>query len=270
MEYGINVDELLKILSQKKIIIYGIGHVGMKFFYALKKHRLEKNIISFAVSTPLEGQSNIDGIPIRSIEELDNQESVIVCIAVHEAWKEKIAHKLKIVEYIWIYPFLYELLLGHPIELDVNVDLNRMIKTCMGDYRLAVRYMAIEQYFKKNKVGYDIYIKAASLYCDKRTAEERLLKFIELVHNWEHFGYDKSSQVLINTQYEIIDGTHRIATARYFGQKKIICNIFSNELPITKLHGEKAMLTEKVLKDGGFCSEEREELDIRNKIIRGE
>jgi len=269
MVCDIGSDELLRYLSQKRIVIYGTGYVGRKFFYALKKHGLEQNILSFFVSELVEGQNRIEGIPVRNIDVFDNYDHVVVCIAVHEVWKDEIACNLRQMDYIWIYPFLNELLLGRPIEENVHVDLTKVIRNCMKGYRLAVRYMVVEQYFKKNKIGYDIYIKAISLHCDKKTAEERLQKFCEMIYNWERFGYDKSSRISINTQYEIVDGCHRISLARYYGQKKVICNIFSNELSITELHGEKCLLTEEVIKDGGFRAEDIEALDKINKIIRG-
>ena len=144
-----------------------------------------------------------------------------------------------------------------------------ILRTCRNDYRLAIRRLVIEQYFGNNDLGYDLYVRAESLHCEKRTARERLKKFLDLIHSWEKEGYTPNSRIRINSGYEIIDGGHRVATAQYFGQKRVRCDIYSDETSVTEIHGEEAMLTEGVLKACGFSAKELAVLREINRVIGG-
>ncbi|MCM1047761.1 MAG: hypothetical protein NC433_04975 [Clostridiales bacterium] len=267
-----NINELLEQLSQNNIVIYGTGHVGMIFFRVLKEHGLKNNIACFAVSTHINNKNEIEGIPVLTVEEIVNLNKVIVCIAVHESLRDEIIHILiqrEIRKYIWIYPFMHELLMGSPIETGIYVDLDRIMRNYKKEYALAVRYMALEQYFGKSEIGYDIYIRANSLHCERKTAEKRLENFCKLICNWTEHGVDKNSRILINTQYQIIDGFHRIVIARYFKQRELKCNIYADTISLDDLHGEKAVLTQEILRDSGFSYEEIRIIDEKNKFIIG-
>lgn len=269
MESNITIKDLITLLSENKIVIYGTGHVSRKFLCALKKYELEKNILYFAVSPGEKINQKVEGIHVQTISSFCNQ-NIIVCIAVHEALRDEIIcilERMNIKKYIWIYPFLYELLLGCPIKRGTEIDLKNIIQACKGTYELAVRYIAIDEYFGKNKIGYNIYKKALLLSSGKRAVDNRLQKFYDLIHNWEMFGYDSCHHIMINSKYEIVDGAHRVATARYFGQEKIMCDIFSSELSMEDLHGEGAILTESILRKGGFFDEEIELLKKVNKSL---
>lgn len=264
-----NINELLDYLKKSRIVIYGTGHVGKKFFWALRKNGLLQNTACFAVSEVSGNLSTVEGIPVRSIEDLSSEDSILVCVAVHEALKDEMIHTLQrlgMSEYVWIHPFLYDLLLGEPIKRDVEIEVSQILKTCREDYRLAVRWMAIDQYFGKNILGYDLYVKAESLHCEERTAQERLKRFLELIRFWEKTGYLTDSRIRINLRYEIIDGRHRVAVAHYFGQKTIRCDVYSDQTTVTKLHGEEVMLTEKVLRDHGFSVREMAALKEINRL----
>ena len=272
MENDIDADRLLNQLSQSEIVIYGSGSVGRRFLNGLKRNGLKEQIVCFAVSSYLGEKYEIEGIPVQTVEELMIHDNTIVCIAVHEALRDEMIQILKhrkIEKYIWIYPFLYHLLLGHPIETDRDVDVNKIIQSA-DDYRVAVRYMAIEQYFGKSKTGYDLYVRSHLVHCEKKTAEKRLQKFCDLIRSWEKNGMTPDSRILINRQYQIIDGHHRIAAAKYFKQQKIKCNIFPDEIPLEELHGKEAVLTEQILRVGGFSEAEIKIIDAKNKYIKGE
>lgn len=267
-----DTEQLIDLLSNEKIIIYGTGHVALKFYRALKKLDIDKNIVCFAVTSFVEEDKTLKGIPVKPIETLKLQEEEVICIAVHEAVKAEIIetiYRLKInVRYIWIYPYLYELLLGKPIYKDVTIKLNKVLGTCMEDYRMAIRYAAIDHFLGKNEAGFSMYKKAQALHSSEKTAEERLVKFCELIKNWQSGGYDWKSKIFINTQYEIIDGNHRVALASYYKEKTILADVFSADVDIVDIHGKNAMLTKKTLLAAGFSPEEIKSLDDINKAIR--
>ncbi|MCI8567059.1 MAG: hypothetical protein HFI39_12250 [Lachnospiraceae bacterium] len=259
MEQITSAEELLKRLHDSRIVIYGTGYVGKKFFQALKNNGLVQNVVSFAVSKVPADLTVIEGIQVHSIEHIAFGDSVMVCVAVHEALKDKMIGTLEQMgmrKYVWIHPFLYELFLGRPLKRDVDVEVENIVQTCRDDYRLAVRWLVIEQYFGKNNLGYSLYERAESIHCEKYTARERLKKFLELIRSWEKTGYLEDRRIQINSRYEIVDGRHRIAAAYYFNQRTVRCDIYPGEVPVEKLHDEEVMLTEKVLTDHGFSVKE--------------
>lgn len=270
MEQITSVDELREYLQKNRIVIYGSGHVGRKFFQALKSCGLKQNIVCFAVSESLEDLTELEGIPVKRIQNLRDVDAIYVCVAVHEALKDemfRVLEQLGIKKYVWIYPFLYEMLLGSPIKRNVKVKVDHILQTCRKDYRMAVRWLTMEQYFGNSDLGYELYVRAESLHCEKRTAQERLKKFLELIRCWEKTGYLIDSRIRINSGYEIIDGRHRIAAARYFGQETVQCDIYSDKTMAMELHGEEVMLTEGVLKAHGFLAREMTPLKEINRLI---
>lgn len=272
MDDCMSPDKLLEQIAQRNIVIYGAGHIAGKFLKALKLHHYDENVLCFVVTSPEQGLAMMEGIPVRTVEWLAEHKDALICIAVHEALRYDIAAVLRnigVSEYIWIYPYLYELLLGKPVGTNREIDLDEIIRTCEDDYRLAIRYAVIEQYFGKNKVGYDLYRRAQALHSSRETAEERLISFCSLIGKWQKNGYDGKSRIAINTDYEIIDGNHRVALAKYYDQPQIMCDIYEKYMDVTELHGENAMLTGRVLREGGFDDMEMDYLDQINRIIKG-
>lgn len=272
MEDHISSADLLALIAQQDIVIYGSGHIAGKFLKALKLYHYDKNVSCFVVSDPGQSDKTIEGIPVRATDWLAGHQDMLVCIAVHESLRQEIVFALQnlgISRYLWIYPCLYELLLGAPVETQVKVDLDDIVQTCAGDYRLAIRYAAIEQYLGKNEIGFDMYKRAQALHSSPETAGERLTAFCRLIENWQKNGYDEQSKISINTDYEIIDGTHRVALAKYFNQKQIMCDIYEKRVGVTELHGVKAMLTDEVLLEEGFDEREMKYLYEMNRMIKG-
>lgn len=265
-----DAQELVDLLKKEKFAIYGSGHVAKKFFKALCEYGAEKNIICFAVSDSAGATLPIEGFEVKNVREIP--QNTLVCIAVHEALRDEMINTLKqlrIERYVWIYPHLYELLLGEAVKRDVSVRLTDILRTCRTDYRMAVRYAAIDNYFGKNENGFELYKRAQMLHCSKKTAEERLESFCKLIQSWNTKGYDKRSRVLVNEEYEIIDGNHRVALAVYYGQKEMICHVYHTDGGVNTVHGQDAMLTEEVLRKNGFKEEELEALECINEEIRG-
>lgn len=272
MENSIKVTELLELLSRRKFVIYGAGYVALKFYEALKIRQLDKNISCFIVSTFSGSDEKIEGLPIRGVDWLKKNKDIVVCIAVHEALMPEIIGTMQnigVSDYFWIYPYLYELLLGAPIKVGTAVNLNDVIHTCMDDYRLAIRYMAIDNYLGKNAIGFDMYKRAQALHSSPKTAEERLIKFCELINQWQQNGYNKNSRILINERYEVIDGIHRVTLAKYYNLQEIVCDIFPGDFSASELHGANVMLTRQALLRGGFSEEEFERLDEISEAIKG-
>lgn len=269
-----DVDEFIKLISEKKILIYGAGYVAAVFMEALKKHGLEKNVYGFCVTDSIGEQNHMGEFWVKPISQIGVLGNTVVCIATHEVSKrgiEAILLQKGISDYIWIYPFLYTLYMGKPLKEGQWIDVRKMILKNENLYGMAVRWAAIDDYYGNFQGGFYLYTKAMKIHCNAATAEDRANSFIGLIQNWDTHGYDETCQIVINTDYEVIDGEHRVALALYHNQKLLQCKIYNGQ----NLHEEKALMTKEVLLMGGFTQEEIKILDgiircIKNNMLRVE
>lgn len=242
-----NVDVLIKKIEENKIAIYGTGYVSQRFYEILVRRNLTNHLMYFITS---KGGARINGYEVLSINDARIGNDVLILIAVHETIKDEIVRDLekrRYSNYIWIYPELYELMLGNPIKENVSVPIKRIWLRNRDNYCMAVRYLAIDNYYKKNTYGYYIYRQAMSLYNSQRTSEKRLQQFIALIESWERDGYDQKSPSMILDDYSYIDGTHRISLASYFGLEFIMCNVYSAKQNKEIIHNNRAIFPKSLI-----------------------
>lgn len=256
--------ELLAILREKNIIIYGLGFQALRFYEVLKIYGLDKKVQCFITSYPEEAakRSRIDEIPVVWVGNIAFDYNIIICIAMHEAIKEDAISQLNhrgMENYIWIEPYLLELEIGEAPQQEIEVDLYKIWKRCREDYSIAIRYLVIENYYKRNTVGYNLYKKFMQIAASEKTAEKRLQQFLSLIQSWERQGYNKDSIIRILDNYEIINGRHRFTVAHFFGQKSIICQIFRQtertSAWYSNMRNKKAILTREDAINMGFRAE---------------
>lgn len=262
-----DAEEFIQLIQNKRILIYGAGYVASIFVEALKKHGLEKSIYGFAVTENVPEQRRFEEYWVKSIDQVDIADNIIVCIAVHEAVERQIETTLLqkgIINYIWIYPFLYTLYMGQPVKEKQWIDVNKMILQYGNTYGMAVRWAAIDDYYGNFQGGLDLYKKAMKIHCSEATAEERAHSFIGLMQNWDVRGYDANQQISINLDYEIIDGEHRVSLAFYHHQRFLQCKIYKEQ----NMHKEKVLMTKDILLAGGFTQKELERLDGVKEYIK--
>lgn len=267
-----NISNLRYFLEDKDIIIYGTGYIAKKFFDLLILNGIGANVKFFVVTKKKEQEVSIKGIGVRTIEECVIKKSDIVCLAVHETLKneiETVLLKYKIENYIWIYPYLVQLLPLKPLQMNVLVPI-RDILQANEDYRFAIRYLAIENYYNKNTYGFDIYIKAMGLHCEHETAKKRADKFCSLIRNWEQFGYNCETACWINEDKQIFDGAHRISLAKYHGQSDINCDIYKTLPSFWKWYEGDVMLTKKEIDNTDFSMEQLKIIEDAYKRVREE
>ncbi len=263
-----NIPQLVEVLRTYKIAIYGAGYVAVRFYQCLKEHQLNGNVFSFITTTG--NGLETDGLSVVAIDQLEIDERMIICVAVHESIKDDIIDNLikrGFDRYIWIYPFLYSLMLGTPTYSNIKVPISKIWNKVRDDYNIAVRYLAIDNYYERNSNGYEIYKRYLSLFNNEKTSEERLNQFIRLIKNWEEIGYDTSKCSSIFENYKIFDGVHRIAIASYFNQEFIMCNIYPITKNIFEIHNQAAILTKQCALDAKFEPELIALLDATNQRI---
>lgn len=254
-----STEELLGIIRKNDIAIYGIGYVAERFYDSLILHGCKDNIKCFITTKKKVNQYK--GLQVLSLNEYKKKKeflNYLICIAVHESILAEITCELEKVDinnYIWIHPFQHELRFGQPIVIAKEIELSKIIDKIRNDYRLAIRLLAIDQFYGKNSCGYDIYIKTQSLHCETNTAKKRLDNFIDLISNWELNGYDIMSRPEITDNCEIIDGAHRIALAVYKGMKTIPCDIYHSDLG-KEYRNDEVDITQAVISKAGLTEYE--------------
>lgn len=262
-------EDLIKLIHNKKVYIYGTGFVGKRFYHALQEQALEKNVISFVVTN--KSEQRCCGLKVQSLSDITSafrHDTDLVCIATHESISKIIIDSLiksNIKGYVWIYPFLHELLFGKPIFKNVEISVKDLLSSYEGDYAIPVRVLAIEQFYGKNDNGYEIYKKGMSLHCEETTANRRLSQFVELIKRWEREGYDSKSHIKITEKGKIFDGAHRLALAYYHGFEKVYCDVFHVENYDEYITSE-VCVSEKDLRV--FLPEEKEQLRKVSDFIK--
>ena len=93
-------------------------------------------------------------------------------------------------------------------------------------YDLAVRWLAIEEYFGKNTVGFGLYNKMQDNRGTRRNSETRFRWLIDSVCN---DGLDSRSSVEIDSQGRLGSGSHRLALAMYLGVHAIQVRISNTQ-----------------------------------------
>lgn len=263
--------ELLETMQEKKIIIYGAGNIAARFYAVLSRTGIEQNVHAFAVTKPGEERS-FCGKKVISVDEIPVNPGYMVCVAVHESIKDDLFHELKIrkiTNCVWVYPHLFRMFIGTPVQENVFVPVDDIVRNCF-DYRIAVRYLAIEQYYGKNTFGYDLYVRAMALSCDQTTAEKRLTQFQNLIHSWEISGYQQKKKICLDEGNAILDGAHRVTLAKYHGMESVCCDIFRRAPDFRVWMGSETLMEKKTLRNGAFTSDELETIEHTYLRLRGE
>lgn len=265
--------ELIELIRVNDIAIYGAGYVAETFYKALQIQNLENRVKYFIETETTKTNRTIQGVPIITIENIDIIKEMFICIAVHDAVKDEIESILldwNITNYIWIRPYLMELALGKMIERHKKIGTFELVKQePYDDYALAVRYLAIENYYKKNAIGYDIYVKVFSKLCyDAGTPRKRLRNFISLIEDWDKNGYRQEKDISIDEKYRRIDGSHRMSLACYHKTKYLYYNLYPYSGCYDVIMGEWIHVGKDVLRACGLNSFELNTLEQANVRLR--
>lgn len=258
-------------LKGKKIIIYGTGHVANMFYRAISEHGLQDKIQCFVRSRSVQRDEMFERIPVCRADDISIEDNTLICLAVHESIRDEVQKVVAPItnQYLWIYPYVYELMLGEPEQRAVEVSVVRLLEGCRNDLRLAIRLAAIEQQAGMNTFGFDYYIRAQMLHSSRDTAAKRLRQFTELINEWKRFGYKKENPIVLNRDYDVIDGNHRLALAVYVGQTTVFGDIYSTALSAEDIHGHEAMLSEELLLSRGFTQCDIQQLDaIQQRYLK--
>lgn len=90
---------------------------------------------------------------------------------------------------------------------------------------MIVRYLVIEQYYGKNNFGYNLYEKM-----QKKRGQNvhNLDRFLKLIKSIEEHGFSENFAIIVDQNLQLIDGSHRLACALYFGITNIPIQIIEH------------------------------------------
>ena len=83
-------------------------------------------------------------------------------------------------------------------------------------YDMIVRLLAIENYYGLNEYGFDLYYKMQKARNGKSHADKAVDVFKSLIDSYENNGYDEKSEIELDANLNLIDGSHRMALAFYY------------------------------------------------------
>lgn len=264
--------ELLEIIKSTDIAIYGAGDVGKRLYHILKIHHLHQRVKCFVVTDVPAACMDMEGVPLRTASDLAG-ENVFILLAVHEVIKSEIEEhlrKLDLSNYVWIYPNIWELAFGMPLECHTKVRVRDILGRQQADgyYAVAVRYLAIENYYKKNDIGYRAYVKMQHIHCEEKTAVKRLERFVHLIENWDRCGYREECDIMLDADGRLFDGLHRFSLACYHQMEEIYAKVFLSVSFYNQVVSEKLYLNSEMLAEH-FTEEEREAICDAQERMNG-
>lgn len=226
-----NITELLETLANNEIAVYGTGYYAERFYMGLEKINLQHKIKCFVVTNSNESSARFMGKPVEQLDNLEGKD-IYIYIAVHESIKcaiEKNLQKCNRSKYIWVTPYIDELLFGEPIAYHKNVKTADILRSQNADnFLFAVRYLVIESFYNGNDVGDNVYIKMEQYLFggNKEIANNKLMRYKKLIKNWDEAGYQEDSDITIDEKGQFIDGKHRFTLACYHKIESVYCTIF--------------------------------------------
>lgn len=262
-------DELIALMRARSFIIYGNGYVAHRLYECIKSFGLDSSLIGFAVTHAKTGDMGVDGTPVLSVSEIKNKD-ITLFVAAHDAVAEdmrKTAVALDFRNVFWIYPQLWDLELGEPIERKRRIRTKRLA-AAQPFFNLAIDFLTIQHFLDGG--SNTIYLKMQSVWSTPAVAEKRLESFKVRVMDAVQNGCNKDAIVKINERQELFDGMHTMAMALYFGVEKILADIYPAKRSFYGANGiyrKGVLLAEDLQKH--YTEAEIDEIKAVDRKIRG-
>lgn len=158
--------------------------------------------------------------------------------------------------------------------LSVEVDSIWLFKHNMGNNyynsSILVKMIAIDCFYKKNDYGFNWYNKMQL----KRVKDNPMIpkymayhenEFRDLIKSFEENGFDSKKPIILNKDFYIVDGTHRLALALYMGIKRISIKIDEKSYYL-----QSKDFSINWFKNNGMAYVEKEVIKKYNEVLKGE
>lgn len=134
-----------------------------------------------------------------------------------------------------------------------------------------VRYLAIENYYGKNDYGFKLYNKMQKHRVPTLKNVNWEENFKKLIINVEKYGYSSYSNIVIDLNYKLVDGSHRFALALFSKEKEIPVKVVYKKTKIKygiDWFKRNSFTKEEISLIENKKNEILREWDIKNLIIR--
>ena len=224
-------------------------------------------------------EESFHGIAVKSLDDFDENglSGLSVLAAVHESNLREVVRALKgkgAEDIIWVCPAVYEKAFGSPVKRQKLVPAKAFFNAEGADeYWLELRYGAVKDFFEGTDSNSELYKKGMGLYSLPGTVEKRLKEAGKLAASVKKYGLLKDRPILVDEDFRVIDGMHRLACALYSGQREIPCDIIKKTEKTEELLGARVKASERSLIEAGFSGEEISKLkalkaEIREKLFK--
>lgn len=290
---------LLKTIQTRGVVLFGTGFVAEKIVHTLTEQGLMDCVRGFVVSKAV--TTSFKGKPVWSVNQYSefvtsqknkklSSEMPLLCIAVHESLRadiEKLLSDAKL-DFEWIYPNYLELAWGASTPFVVDTPVQTILQRQEPDQAwISVRYAALKECVfgkqngpasslqecfvgKQDGPASTLYVKAASLFSKPETARQRLAYAAEITKSILKEGYDRNRPILIDNNYRIIDGLHRLAGSVLAGCQSVPCLVVEANNRFNEYFPEENRLTKAAQEKAGLTPEEKELLKkVRQELLRG-
>ena len=242
--------------------VFGTGFVASMLACALQMRGELDGVCGYLVSRCDEPRQ-FEGVPVFAASDESVDRSMPVYVAVHEANAGEVVQLLEqlgFAEVIWVYPYLYDLLYGEPQYRGIRIEVRQILAAQDPSYHwLAVRALAAEalqgQASERREAALDAYVKAQAVHCGFETARKRLSCLGGLLDAMKD-GFDDERPILIDTDFRIIDGLHRVAVAWLLGIERIACDIVKSGSAFDKVLTYRNKLTDAALAEADLTDDQ--------------
>ena len=220
MELRDDWEQIIKM--EKDIYIYGAGKFGKKLLGLLRRYGKDESVRGFLVTDMKDNAEMVDDKPVIQVDCLDDKKALIL-LAVSDRYQEEMMKKLQELQfYNIVNAYKYTFLEDENSDSVEVIEVNELIKKQYeGEkflrYDIIVRLLAIEEYFEKNSYGMSLYKKMQNERIHPNYADVSVERFERLINSCKKSGFDTDSEILVDSEMRLMDGSHRVALALYYG-----------------------------------------------------
>lgn len=221
------IQEWKNILNNKEAFyIYGAGKVGKRIWNLIKSDGKQQKVKGFVVSRSGGNPSDIEGVPVFLLDEIEDK-NVCVLVSVTDIYQLEIMDSLKECGFenivcAYKYSFLNAERPTGEMPNTITIDIRELLVQQFfgggGNFSrldIIVRLLAAEDYYTDNGYGFCLYRKMQNLRVKQGYAVNAERRYRALMESVDKNGYDRESEIIVDKNLHLLDGSHRIALAIY-------------------------------------------------------
>lgn len=218
-------NEWNKLLEENQsLYIYGAGKIGKKIFRLIKAGGRQDKVKGFLVSDKSGNPDQIEDIPVLPIDRLRDKDALIL-LSVTDIYQEEILDLLRkrgfkntVCAYKYSFLDADNNSIGTPDTIVIDTRELLIQQYSNGSFNridVIVRLLAVEDYYRLNDIGFSLYKKMQDARVKEGYSEKAFERFKALIKSFAQKGYDDSSEIIVDPNLKLTDGSHRLALALF-------------------------------------------------------